>query len=263
MNKTICKNTKILCLILMVFLFFNLSAQSQDILNRVRDNDLNAVKELIDAGADVNMQNDMMGYTPLILSIHGGHKEMAELLISKGADINIQDNRTGYTPLMLALNSNKTEMAELLLEKGADFKIKGNDGATALILSCGVSPEIAKNLLQKGADIHARTDKGLGVFSQCITMGMMRGNEETTPEFAEFLLLKGADIDEKNTMGGYKGYTPLFWATLYGEADIVKFLAEKGADVNAVAEGGKTPLSIASEAGNNNIVKILKSYGAK
>ena len=64
-------------------------------------------------------------------------------------------------------------------------------------------------------------------------------------------------------MGGYKGYTPLFWAILYGETDVVKFLAEKGADINAKAENGKTPFSIASEAGDGDIVEILKNHGAK
>jgi ankyrin repeat protein len=241
----------------------NLFAQNADLISKVRNNDLNAATELIAAGADVNMEDDMMGYTPLIYAIIDGNKEMAELLISKGADINIQDTRMGYTPLMWALNSNKEDLAGFLIDKGADIKIKSNDGATALILACGVSPEIAKNLLQKGADIHVRTEKGLGVFSQCITMGMMRENEKITPEFAEFLLAQGAEIDEKNTVGGYKGYTPLFWATLYGETDVVKFLAEKGADVNAVAENGKTPLSVATEAGHEEIVEILKSHGAK
>jgi len=248
---------------ILVFAFLNLSAQSSDLLNKVRSNDLNAVKDLINAGADVNIQDDMMGYTPLYLAISEGNKDMAELLLAKGADINKADKRTGYTPLMMALNSNKEELAKFLIDKGADFQIKANDGATALILACGVSPEISKFLLSKGADIHALTDKGLGVFSQCITVGMMGGNNKITPEFAEFLLSKGANIDEKNTMGGYKGYTPLFWAILYGETDVVKFLAKKGADVNAIVDNGKTPLSIASEAGNEDIVKILKSHGAK
>jgi ankyrin repeat protein len=263
MKNKIYKNRKILFTTFLVFFFLNLFAQDSDLLNKVRDNDLNAVKEMLVAGADVNMQDDMMGYTPLMLSVYNGHKEMAELLLSNGANINLQDNRTGYTPLMMALQSNKVELAQFFIDKGADFKIKSNDGATALILACGVSPELSKLLLSKGADIHALTEKGQGVFTQCIVAGMMRGNEAITPEFAEYLLSKGADIDEKNTMGGYKGYTPLFWAVLYDEADVVKFLAEKGSDVNARAENGNTPLSIASDAGDKNIVEILKNHGAK
>lgn len=258
------KNPAILSALLVgLFTISFLFSQAQDLLSKVRNNDLNAAKELIASGADVNMKDDMMGYTPLIYAIIDGNKEMSELLISKGADLNIQDNRMGYTPLMWALNSNKEELARFLIDKEADFKIKGNDGATALILACGVSLEIAKNLLQKGADIHTKTDKGLGVFSQCITMGMIRGNEKITPEFAEFLLAQGAEIDEKNIVGEYKGYTPLFWAILYGETDVVKFLAEKGADINAVAENGKTPLSVATDAGHEEIVEILKNLGAK
>ena len=259
-------NMKVIYLIIILLAFLstpNLSAQNSDLISKVRSNDLNGAKELINVGADLNMKDDMMGYTPLIFAVTEENNEMVELLLSKGADINLPDNRMGYTPLMWALNSNKEELAKFLIDKGADFKIKGNDGATALILACGVSPEISKLLLSKGADIHVLTDKGLGVFSQCITMGMMRGNEKITPEFAEFLLSKGADIDEKNTMSGYKGYTPLFWAILYGETEVVKFLAEKGADVNAIAENGKTPLSIASEAGGEDIVAILKNHGAK
>jgi ankyrin len=249
-----------LCLFIISFL---LSAQNTDLLTKVRSNDISAVEELIEAGANVNMQDDMMGYTPLLLSVFDGHKEMAALLISKGADINQQDTRTGYTPLMHTLNSNNADLAQFLIDQGADFKIKANDGSTALILACGVSPDIAKYLLLKGADIHALSEKGNGVFTQCIVMGMMRENKAITPEFAKFLLSKVANIDEKNTVGGYKGYTPLFWAILHGETKVVKFLTENGADVNTLAENGNTPLSIANESGDNDIVEILKKHGAK
>lgn len=188
--------------------------------------------------------------------------EGAKQLIASGADINQQDNLSGYTPLMHALNSKNKELAQLLIEHGADFKIKGKDGATALILACGVSPDLAKLLLLKGADIHVRTDKGLGVFSQCV-MGMLSENENITPEFARFLLAEGAEIDEANTLSWFAGYTPLFWAVTYNNETVVEFLSKNGANVNAKAKNGKTPLSIASENGFENIVTILKAHGAK
>lgn len=114
-------NTKIpfIFTILIVLLgTLNLSAQDTNLLNKVRDNDLNAVKELIAAGADVNMQDDMMGYTPLILSIFGGHKEMAELLLSKGADINAAAENE-KTPLSIAAEAGDENIVEILKSHGA------------------------------------------------------------------------------------------------------------------------------------------------
>jgi ankyrin repeat protein len=236
----------------------NLFSQETDLLSKVRANDIEGVKALCAAGADVNQEDDMMGYTALGLT---KDIEMMKVLISAGADINHRDKRTGYTPLMNALNSCNTQVAKFLIEKGADINLKSNDGATALILSCGCSEEIAKQLLDKGADINALTDRGMGVFTQCTSVGL--GREAVSYEFAEFLLSKGADIDEKNTTGSYAGYTPLFWAVLSDEEKLVSFLVKHGADVNAKSNNGKTPLSIATEAGSANIVEILKSAGAK
>lgn len=230
----------------------------QELLGKVRNNDLEAVKTLIAAGEDVNQVDDMMGYTALSLATN---IEMMKVLISAGADINHRDKRTGFTPLMNALNSCKTDVAKFLIEKGADVNLKSNDGATALILACGCSEEIAKQLINKGADIKAVSDRGMGVFTQCTGIGLSR--EVVTYEFAEFLLEKGADIDETNTTDYYGGYTPLFWAVVSNEAKLVDFLLKHGANVNLKSSKGKTPLSLATEAGYTNIVEILKKAGAK
>ena len=230
----------------------------QGLLSKVRDNDLEAVKTLIAAGADVNQEDDMMGYTPLSLA---KNIEMMKVLISAGANINYQDKRMGYTHLMMALNNCKPEVASFLIENGADITLKGNDGATALILACGCSEEIAKQLIEKGADVHAVTDRGMGAFTQCTGIGLSRG--VVSYEFAEFLLEKGADIDETNTTDYYGGYTPLLWAVESNEEKLVSFLVKHGANVNAKSNMGKTALSIASDAGNTSIVEILKAAGAK
>lgn len=236
----------------------SLFSQEANLLNKVRKNDIEAVKALIKGGADVNQEDDMMGYNALDLS---SDTEMMEVLISAGTNINHQAKRTGYTPLMNALNGCKNDVAKFLIEKGADINIKSNDGTTALTLACGCSEEIAKQLLAKGADIKAVSDRGMGAFTQCTGVGLSR--EAVSYEFAEFLLERGANIDETNTTDYYGGYTPLCWAIVSGEEKLVGFLVKHGANVNVKTNMDKSPLALATEAGNENIIKILKDAGAK
>ncbi|HPF01958.1 MAG TPA: ankyrin repeat domain-containing protein [Bacteroidales bacterium] len=249
----------VLLLVLAGILFTtSLSAQKADLLSKVRADDIDGVKALIAAGANVNQEDDMMGYTALSLT---QNTELMKVLISAGADINHRAKRTGYTPLMNALNSNNTALAKFFINQGADFKIKADDGTSALILACGCSEDIAKDLLAKGADINVLSDKGNGVITQCANLGLTR--EVVSYEFIEFLLSKGAEIDEVNTTDYYGGYTPLFWAVEDNNKELVSFLVKHGANVNAKSNKGKTPLSIANEAGYTGIAEILKKAGAK
>lgn len=51
--------------------------------------------------------------------------------------------------------------------------------------------------------------------------------------------------------------TPLHWAAERGYCDVVKFLLENGADPNAQSKFEKTPLDIAEDNEDNNLVDIL------
>ena len=77
---------------------------------------LEAVKQYIAAGTDVNAKNDG-GYTPLHYAAFNGHKEIVELLIAKGADVNAK-NVDGETPLDWAISGKQTELADLLRKHG-------------------------------------------------------------------------------------------------------------------------------------------------
>ena len=48
-----------------------------------------------------------------------------------------------------------------------------------------------------------------------------------------------------------------------GNLEAVKLLLEKGADINIRDNGGKTALMFASEKGRSEIIKLLKTHGAK
>ena len=62
------------------------------------DGNIEAVKQHLAAGTDVNAKDDN-GWTPLHLAAENGRKEIAELLISKSADVNAKDKYFRKTSL--------------------------------------------------------------------------------------------------------------------------------------------------------------------
>ena len=101
---------------------------SVDIWTAAQTGNIEAVKQHIAAGTDVNTK-DEDGFTPLHEATGAGHKEIAELLIAKGADVNAKDNN-GWTPLHLAVDGGYTETADLLRKHGGktgeELKAAGN-----------------------------------------------------------------------------------------------------------------------------------------
>jgi ankyrin repeat protein len=70
---------------------------SMSIHKAAGDGNIEAVKQYLDGGADVNAKYGG-GWTPLHFAAEKGHKEIAELLIAKGADVNTK-MKDGDTPL--------------------------------------------------------------------------------------------------------------------------------------------------------------------
>ena len=80
-----------------------------------------------------------------------------------------------------------------------------------------------------------------------------------TPEMVAFLLDKKASINAQNNQGG----TALFLAARFGHTEIVKLLIARGANVNIRTKPGNTALSSAIKYHYTAIVKMLKNAGAK
>ena len=115
----------------------------------VFDGNIEAVKQHLAAGTDVNAKDDN-GWTPLHFAVYYGHKEIVELLIAKGADVNAKD-KNGWTPLHLAAENGRKQVAELLIAKGADVNAKDKNGWTPLHLAVdGGHTEIADLLRKHG-----------------------------------------------------------------------------------------------------------------
>ena len=109
---------------------------------------IEAVKQHLTAGADVNVKDDNWGATPLHFAARNGHKEVAELLAAKGAVMNAKDD-DGRTPLHMVADIGDNGIAELLIAKGADVNAKDNKDYTPLDEGKN-NPEIAKLLRKHG-----------------------------------------------------------------------------------------------------------------
>ena len=86
----------------------------------VKTGNIEAVKQHLDAGADVNAKGKY-GRTPLHYAATRGLKKIIELLIARGADVNTKievGDYKGQTPLDGAIQWNRTETANLLRKHG-------------------------------------------------------------------------------------------------------------------------------------------------
>ena len=98
--------------------------RSVDIHKAAEEGNIEAVKQHLAAGTDVNVKNKF-GSTPMHKAAGRGHnKDVAELLIANGADVNAKDDN-GWTPLHHAVPDGHKEIAELLIAKGGDVNAKG------------------------------------------------------------------------------------------------------------------------------------------
>ena len=101
-----------------------------DIHTAVMTDNTEALKQHIAAGSDLNVKDPLGGSSPLISASLFGKTGMAKLLIDAGADLNFQNNE-GSTPLHSASFICRLEIVKMLLDMGADKTIKNKYGNTA------------------------------------------------------------------------------------------------------------------------------------
>jgi ankyrin repeat protein len=88
------------------------------------------VANTVDTASKFELVSSAKTNTPLGLAICKGDVAAVKKFLEYGASVNEISN--GMTPLMIAARYNNVEIIKLLIEKGADVKVKDEKGITAL-----------------------------------------------------------------------------------------------------------------------------------
>ena len=167
----------------------DLEAVKESIHAAARVGHIEAVKQHLAAGTDVNAKGGVRGETPLHSAAGKGHKEVAELLIANGANVNAKD-RGGFMPLDEAIINENTEIVDLLRKH--DGK-SGAEDSIQVAASVG-NIEAVKQHLAAGADVNAKDDWGMTPLHSAAAYG---GKEVTELLIANGCLLYTSDAADE------------------------------------------------------------------
>lgn len=186
--------------------------------------------------------------SPLFQVVVSGRKEELEALLEGGADVN-ETSEAGATPLMVAVA--EPAKVRLLLQHGARVSAKAKNLATALSLAAAEGNEESFGLL-----LEASTPVDPLRLGEALFDAVQEGNTTTIQK----LLDRGADPN----LAGPEGIAALHLACFLGDAEVVRLLAKRGADVDAVLEmfDDETALITAAGDGKTEIVAALLAAGA-
>ena len=151
--------------------------------------------------------------------------------------------RNMNTPVHTALSFHQMEILEILLQYGGDPNAPSRHyGQTALHQAARQNNMAAVTMLLKyGADLHA-TDNSGRLPIHCAAGSLTartRNNVDVLRHLAE--IGRPEDVRAKDASGN----TPLHFAVKAECLEAVKYLLERGADMNAANDVGKTPRDLA------------------
>ena len=257
----------------------------------VRANQLDAVKVLIDAEADLNVKDSRKSKKPALFhAAECGHLVIAETLMKAGADTRASST-WGHQPFFVDVVANSSlDMIKLFLDHGADANTSTN-GRSVFILavekgrfeqmqllqqhgakineadSIGSLPlhiaykqrrmDIVQFLLQRGAD-PSSTD---GTGNSLLFMSLKKKDYAFTKE----LLNRGANANSADYFTGKSPVALIVEQTTEEDdstADIARLLLRKGGDANHCDSWGEPLMTQVMAKGNMSLLQVFLENGA-
>lgn len=222
------------------------------LMHAVNRNKPESISLLLQAGADINLENPRTGYSPLLLAILLRKQESLErLLAAPRLDVNTTDNMNQTPALMYAVADGQTETVRQLLARGANPAQADKVGLSPLTLACLYDlPDEALLLLDHGANPNQEDADG----GTPLIAAATRGNAE----LIDLLIDRGAKLNHREANGD----TALQWAVSKGHLAAACALLHRGVDPNHEKEFAYTPLAAAIMREDEAMALLLLGKGA-
>ena len=176
--------------------------------------------------------------TPLHWAVRQRHLRIVDFLLAKGANLRAFDS-VGYLPLHYAVESGQVEAVHRLYHQLEDLETPTKSSETPLHIACSKNCfSVARALLKLGVDANPWT------------------NHSAARSASRSLFSKSSGQVKQSS-------TPLHYACFAGNYDSAAAMLKFGAWPNAPQEDGKTPLMMAVESENVQLVALLLEHDAK
>jgi ankyrin repeat protein len=264
-----------------------------------RQGELEAVKALLEAGADYNQRAVGDNSTPMLVATINGHFDLARFLLEKGADPNAAQHN-GVTPLYAALNCQWAAKALYPQPRAYEQQRTSYLDLMAALLDKGADPNarLTKKVWyaqydfdQSGVDEAGSTPFWRAAYSadiDAMKLLIARGADPNIPTMRMPGRVRTGDVGERAVADispkppipvGGPAVAPLLAASGQGYGEgfaanhhrfapggmlaAVKYLVEElHADVNVQDHEGNTAIHNAAARGDNEMIEYLVSKGA-
>jgi uncharacterized protein len=233
------------------------------LLFAAREGNLETLKVLLEAGADVNQKSEY-GWTALLVATHNRYYQLGAYLLEHGADPNIA-NEGGWTPLYIATDNRNIEAGDyptrkpdmdhldyikrlLAARANPNLRMRSSTETRTVfthqwLLEEGATPflraaqsgdlVLMKLLLEHGADPSIATDHNVTPLMVASGIGWVEGvtyewSPQSSLDTVKLLLELGADVNAQDKLDGR---TALMGAAHKGRNDVIQLLVERGADL--------------------------------
>ena len=235
----------------------NAGNRDAQLIVAIRDGDLEAARQALDGGADMNTQAAV--HNPLDLSDMFSYPEILKELLRRGAETDEELNE--WTTVTYALRNGDAEMDELLRARGIKMDFAGLSAS---------KPKDIWQAIEWGrlADIQRMIESDPSLLGTTDEQGATPLHQAVLSreyDIVRWLIETGAEVD---FVTEDDWITPLHWAAEYGFNKMIEILLDAGADINARIEpemenhGNGTPLLMALFFSCEDCAKLLIERGA-